>query len=411
MHGSKLIASESSTAIRYERPTNWIEYSRDSVFDLLIRAKVAVQTLTNLPFQKTWFEPLQQMQLKREVAGTSKIEGADFTENELDVALSPEVAYDQLVTRAQKQARAAVDAYRWIDSIEEDRPIDKELILALHRRLVTGCDDDHCEPGALRAKDWNVTFGVPKHRGAPGGKECSNAFDHLLYALNHEYRGHDPLIQALALHYHIAAMHPFQDGNGRTARALEALMLKRADLTDRAFIAMSNYYYDEKRRYLSVLAEVRSARHDLTAFLRFGLEGIELQCQRLKAEIRKQVDKTLFKDMMYVLFNRLESTRKRVIAGRQVAILKVLLDHDELTMSELRRRMIGPYYPQKSLLNSQRAYERDLVGLLNLRAIKVRRTDAGIALSLNLNWPQEITESQFFEKIRSMPRAKTHDFL
>jgi len=39
------------------------------------------------------------------------------------------------------------------------------------------------------------------------------------------YRGHDPLIQALAMHYHFASMHPFLDGNGRSARALETLML------------------------------------------------------------------------------------------------------------------------------------------------------------------------------------------
>lgn len=71
------------------------------------------------------------------------------------------------------------------------------------------------------------------------------------------YNKHDPLIQALALHYHFAAMHPFMDGNGRTARALEALVLQRAGLTDKAFIAMSNYYYDEKNAYVSSLSEVR----------------------------------------------------------------------------------------------------------------------------------------------------------
>lgn len=51
-------------------------------------------------------------------------------------------------------------------------------------------------------------------------------------------------------------MHPFLDGNGRTARAVEALMLQRAGLRDALFIAMSNYYYDEKTVYLAALAEV-----------------------------------------------------------------------------------------------------------------------------------------------------------
>ncbi len=75
-------------------------------------------------------------------------------------------------------------------------------------------------------------------------------------------------------------MHPFLDGNGRTARALEALVLQRAGLRDTAFIAMSNYYYEEKAAYLDVLAEVRSQNHDLTPFINFGLKGIALQCDR-----------------------------------------------------------------------------------------------------------------------------------
>ena len=57
-------------------------------------------------------------------------------------------------------------------------------------------------------------------------------------------------------------MHPFLDGNGRTARALEALMLQRAGLRDTAFVAMSNDYYEEKQGFLSILAEVRQKRHD-----------------------------------------------------------------------------------------------------------------------------------------------------
>lgn len=59
-------------------------------------------------------------------------------------------------------------------------------------------------------------------------------------ALNDEFRRHDPFIQALALHYHMGGMHPFQDGNGRTARAVEALLLQRPRLKDDPFISMSN---------------------------------------------------------------------------------------------------------------------------------------------------------------------------
>jgi Fic family protein len=163
--------------------------------------------------------------LKIEVAGTSRIEGAEFTDRELDAALDPNKSATELATRSQRQARAAAETYRWIAKIPDDRPITESLVLEAHRRIVTDCDDDHCAPGKLRGRDQNVTFGFPRRRGCEGGPVCEKAFSALLRALLLEFRAHDPLIQAMALHYHFAAMHPFLDGNGRTARALEALIL------------------------------------------------------------------------------------------------------------------------------------------------------------------------------------------
>ncbi len=84
-------------------------------------------------------------------------------------------------------------------------------------------------------------------------------------------------------------------------------MLQKAGLRDTAFIAMSNYYHDEKRKYLEALAKVRQNNHDLTAFLAFGLRGIEIQCKRLHAEIRLHMQKVLFMHTMHVLFERLKS--------------------------------------------------------------------------------------------------------
>ncbi len=146
-------------------------------------------------------------------------------------------------------------------------------------------------------------------------------------------RGHDPLVRALAAHYHLAAIHPFLDGNGRTARAMEAFFLQRCGLRDTLFIAMSNYY-EEKNPYLQALADVRANGHDLTPFLSFGLKGIELQCRRLFDEIRVNVSRALYRNLMFDLFNRLKSARKRVIAERQIKILTLLLDRT-MTFGEL----------------------------------------------------------------------------
>lgn len=398
-----------TVAIKYQLPQYWIAYDFRAVASALVEAKAAVLSLVTMPYQRDWVEALQEIQLKREVAGTSRIEGADFTDRELDIALNSNASPAELLTRSQRQAHAAVQTYRWISKLPPDRQIDADLICEIHRRIVRECDDDHCEPGALRKADYNVTFGVPRHRGCDGGADCSRAFDQLVGSLNTDFREHDPLVQALALHYHFAAMHPFMDGNGRTARALEALMLQRAGLTDKAFIAMSNYYYDEKDKYLASLSEVRATGHDLTSFLIFGLQGITQQCNRLYAEIRKHMQRALYRNMMYDLFNRLQSKRKRVIRDRQLAILKALLETDAMDWQQFLDRTEVHY---NSLANGRKALARDLGSLLTLNAIWFKRiSEHKWEIGARLEWPQEITESDFFEKIKKMPRGKSYPFL
>lgn len=388
--------------IKYTLPKSWISYDPIRIAGQLASANAAILSLTRIPYQKSWADKLQEIQFKREIAGTSRIEGADFTETELEKALaeSPE----DLITRSQKQAAAAKKAYEWIAKLPNDYPISSDLILTIHRLIVTGADDDHCEPGVIRKKDQNVTFGDPRHRGAEGGKECSTAFNGLINAINHEMKEHDSLVRALSVHYHLAAMHPFLDGNGRTARAMEALFVQRAGLRDVLFIAMSNYYYEEKNSYLKVLAEVRRKEFDLTPFLLFGLKGIEIQCNRLFEEIRRNISKTLFRDVMFRLYGRLKNTRKRVLADRQLKILNLLLD-DVSFSRELYERMIPSY---SELKNPDKALIRDIAQLFSLHAITYDSDSK--RFSVNLDWPTTITETEFFEKLSNLPKAKTHDF-
>lgn len=395
--------------IKYHLPTNWIQYDGTKLVDELTEAKAAVMSLKSMPYQRDWAERLQDMQLKREVAGTSRIEGAEFTESELEQALR-DTTPDALFTRSQRQARAAKLTYQWIDRLPEDRPINLALILETHERIITDADDDHCPPGRIRGDGQNVTFGVPPHRGAEGGAKCEQAFRQLIHAIERQYPDHDILIRALAMHYHFACIHPFLDGNGRTARALEALVLQRAGLRDSLFIAMSNYYYDEKNKYLGALSASQAAHHDLTPFLKFGLIGISKQCQRLFVEIKRHLDKALFKNVMYDLFNRLMNGRKRVIAQRQLKMLSLLLEHESMPVSDFLNRLSAEY---AKLAAPTQAMSRDLNMLMGLRAIGVHQPtqDGKWHVRVNLNWATEVTETAFFQEIKNLPKAKTFPFL
>lgn len=398
--------------IHYQLPDSWIAYDRQAIDIPLLEAKAEILALQTIPFQRRWVRNILDMQLKMEVAGTSRIENATFVGDELDRAIRAETP-EELHTRSQRQANAATRAYSWVAEQPDDRPISSQLIKELHRIIVTGCDDDHCEPGGLRRRDQNVTFGSPRHRGVLGGPECGSAVDELARQASTTFREHDPLVQALALHYHFAAMHPFLDGNGRTARALEALMLKRAGLKDVMFVPMSNFYYDEKDAYLAALSEVRHRRHDLTPFLRFALGGLLKEVSRLTKLLRDAVSKELYRGFMAELFVRLESTRKRVILRRQLELLSLLLDKEKPV--GFRRFVLEARYLYAKHKDQPSAIARDLSRLLDLGAVKIDWDQAlgqeQPLISVNLDWPSTITETEFFENIKKLPKSKDYSFL
>lgn len=391
--------------IKYESPNKWVLYDTNALLEELVNAKAAITSLKAMPYQKSWADKLQNVQLKREIAGTSRIEGADFTEKELDDALNE--TPEQLHTRSQRQAYAAKRAYCWIANLDNKRPITSDLICEIHRLIITGADDDHCPPGIIRKHNENILFGSPKHRGVEGGDECKKIFNSFCNAIQSEFRDHDLLIQALAAHYHFAAMHPFLDGSGRTARAMEALLLQRIGLKDTLFIAMSNYYYEEKNEYLKVLSLVRQRNNDLTPFIKFGLCGVAIQCNRLFDEIKINLSKALFRNMMFSLFNRLQTKRKRVMQDRQLEILKILLEK-KYELNELVERSTIIY---KDLQNPHKTFVRDINYLFKIKAIGHEKRNGNHILFVRLEWPTEITETKFFESIKQLPKAKSLGFL
>ena len=385
---------------RFVVPQRWIRYDAVALLDLLIQAKTAGGVLNRMPFLPQWIEQVHEEQLRLEAAATSRIEGAEFTQREQDEALAPDASARSDFTRSQRQLRSADATYRWLRSQSREQPVTPEFILNIHRRIVTGCDDDRCQPGGLRPDGWNLTFGTPRCRGVEGGRSCRAAFEALGSAIAREFQGHDRIIQAMAAHYHIGAMHPFGDGNGRTARALEAFMLRGAGVNNVVMVSLSNYYYDRKEEYLAALSETRRNGHDLTPFLRFGLQGVAERCNAVAESIVANHRRTLFREFARSLFGRLRSPRRRVLAERHLRMLDILLAGDSLGTSEFLTRAFVHYQGLKFPAN---ALGRDLGALLGLEAIAL---DAE-RIRVNLDWPQQFSESALLEKYENMPSAAT----
>ena len=383
---------------RYAIPRQWIRYDLAAVFESLVQAKTSAGILNRMPHLPQWIEQVHEEQLRLEAAGTSRIEGAEFTQREQEEALAPDVPARADLTHSQRQLRSADATYRWLRSLPADRWITTDLILDVHRRIVTGCDDDHCEPGALRPDGWNVTFGTPLCRGVEGGAECRIAFDSLCSAIAGEFRQHDRIIQAVATHYHVGSMHPFGDGNGRTARALEAFMLRQAGVNDMVMVSLSNYYYEHKEEYLAALFASRQAGHDLTGFLQFALRAVADRCNAVAAAITANHKRTLYREFARSLFGQLRSPRRRVLADRQLRIVEFLLEGGSISLNELVNRVRGDY---SSLKFPVRALVRDLRALIELSAITL--DDERVIA--NLDWPQQFSGSELLQRYESMPSA------
>ncbi len=378
-------------------PRQWARYDLAAVSGLLIEAKSAASVLNRMPRLPQWIEQAHEEQLRLEAVGTSRIEGAEFTEREQEEALAPGAESRVDLTRSQRQLRSANAAYRRLGELPADRPVTSDLILGIHRRMVTGCDDDHCEPGAIRSAGANVTFGMPRCRGVEGGGECSAAFNALVEAANGEFRRHDRIVQAMAAHYHIGAMHPFDDGNGRAARALEAFMLRAAGVNNMVMVSLSNYYYERKDEYLAALRESRLSGHNLTPFLTFALPAVADRCNALAEQIIENTKRTLYRQFATSLFGRLRSPRRRLLADRQLRILNLLLDGGPLDLPTLTDQASVHY---RHLKFAERALLRDLIGLLELSAIAL----SGERIAVNLDWPQQ-SEADLLERYERMPSA------
>ena len=386
------------TVSRYHVPRQWLRYDAEAIAAPLVEARTAAGVLNRMPYLHRWIEQVHEEQLRLEAVGTSRIEGAEFTRPEQDEALASNAAAHAELTHSQRQLRAAAGTYRWLLACPPNRPVAAGFVLGIHRRIVTGCDDDHCEPGALRRPGFNVTFGSPVCRGAEAGAELSGAFDALVRAVAGEFRTHDGIVQALAAHYHLGAMHPFGDGNGRTARALEAFMLRGAGVNGMVMVSLSNYYYEHQEEYLAALYESRARGHDLTPFLAFALRAVAERCNALADEIVAHNKRVLYREFAHSLFGRLRSPRRRVLAERQLQTMDVLLDAGPLELSDLlarvRERYVGLKFPI-------RAMSRDLGGLLSLRAVELD----GTTIAANLDWPQRFSETELLDLYENMPAA------
>ena len=124
----------------------------------------------------------------------------------------------------------------------------------------------------------------------------------------------DPVVKAAIAHLWFVTIHPFDDGNGRIARAIADMALARADQTSQRFYSMSAQIQLERKQYYDILEQTQKGDLDITGWLQWflecldralsGAEGI-LGTVLKKAEFWKRYGTSSMNDRQRDMVNRL----------------------------------------------------------------------------------------------------------
>lgn len=151
--------------------------------------------------------------------------------------------------------------------------------------------DCSCKPGQV--SEHNVIVGNV-YKGAPR-EDCDFLLETLCTWLNgrdFETNKLDPLIvailKAIVSHIYIAWIHPFCDGNGRTARLLELTILLSASIPSAAGHLLSNHYNATRTEYYSQLAQASRRGGNIVPFIHYAVQGLRDQLAEQIAWIKEQ---------------------------------------------------------------------------------------------------------------------------
>jgi len=271
-------------------------------------------------------------------------------------------------------------------------PITVEKIKRYNRLVLEGLDvDEDVVPGEIRTHP--VVVG--NYRGAPAA-ECEHLLSRLCDWLNADWHRPDPLrtenetsrvavaiVKAVMAHLYLTWIHPFGDGNGRTARLLELQILLSAGFAMPTTQLLSNHYNRTRSQYYRQLAAASEKRSPLD-FLHYAVAGFvdELRAQLDRIWSMQYVDR--WNQFVYETLGEIhtDSERRR---------LRLVLDlsrrsikpadgigtpgHEAVPRNELRH--LSPQLAELYAGKTDRTLTRDLDELL-ARGLIVR-TAAGYA--------------------------------
>jgi Fic family protein len=173
------------------------------------------------------------------------------------------------------------------------------------------------EVGKYRTGEMQVVSGAmgkeKVHYEAVSPQYVKTEMDKFISWVNNETKI-DAVLKAAIAHFWFIIIHPFDDGNGRIARAITDLLLTRAENSPERFYSMSNQILAERKRYYEVLQKVQHSNGDITEWLEWFLQclknalletGKTLQIILHKAAFWKAHENDALNERQRLLLNKL----------------------------------------------------------------------------------------------------------
>ena len=288
-----------------------------------------------------WIARMQLRALVLEAHHTTHIEGTQLT-----LEQSERLFAGQSVPEADPDDARELLNYR--DAFDHvagylgsGEPIAEGLIREIHSRLVRGVRGNAALPGEYRKVQNYI---VDSRTGEtiytpPPAHDVLPMMADLVAWLGAEREMNAVLVAGIA-QFQLVHIHPFLDGNGRTARLLSTLCLYRTGYDFKRLFTISEYYDRDRTAYYRAIQSVRERGMDLTGWLEYFVEGLATQMR----EVQERGERVIRRDVV------LSKARRAGMKARPMAVLAFLLDQGKGTVAEC----------EAALKENRRTLQRDL---------------------------------------------------
>lgn len=284
--------------------------------------------------------------IMEEAIASSQIEGAATTRKEAKKMLREERK------PKNKSEQMILNNYNTIKKLKglKDKELTKELLKEIHSSITRGTLSDPGQEGFFREsndiivvnRDGEISYIPPDYKHLD---KILNDFCIFANETNTQIFIH-PIIRAAILHFLIGYIHPFTDGNGRTARAIFYWYLLKKGYWLIEYISISRMIIKSRGQYSKAYLFSELDENDLTYFINYQLQTLELAFDSLKEYITRKIEE---KRKLY------DFSKIKDINDRQIIILKLLSDDPEfsITIKEIQNRFNTVYQTART----------DLIGL------------------------------------------------